>query len=257
MVGTAIGAAALATRRRSALGGAQSIREQAEDYLGERAFQFVEPELDEAERRARAAGAQGELEFVGAGMTGIVMCDATGHAFKVSRRAIARPKQDTGVVAEEAAWLQQAAKLPEVAKHVARGVRYDAHNHVLVRECLVPRKSRERHRINETRLRALHDRIGAAMRQQGWSAPEYKPDSYVYTRDRGPVLVDAGFAHRDGAALVRDVLDALNNRRALEWRESPVNLAWQLRMERDKSIPAPVANKLLKRLQALDPAVEL
>jgi hypothetical protein len=246
LAGAAIG---VAGRRRSGLGEA-SIRYR------EYAPKAVEPEIDEAAERAVKAGAKGRLEFIGAGMTGIVFCDEAERAFKVSRRSMKRPEQDTRTVEDEAAWLRKASNIPGVREHVVRGVRYDDKHDVLVRECVRPSPARDR-RMNDRKLRNLHERIGKTMRAYGWGSPEFKPDSYVYTRDRGPVLVDAGFAHRRGQELVQHVLDVLNNRRSWRWLEKPADLAWELRMERGESIPAPVANKLIQRLQKLDPTVEL
>lgn len=208
----------------------------------------VEDEIDEAAGRARRAGARGELTFIGAGATGIVFCDDAGKAFKAARG-------DSDTVETEAAWMRKAAQIPGVREHVARGVRYDKQNAVLVRECVRPSPGRDR-RVNERKLWDLHQRIGKRMRQYGWGSPEYKPDSYVYTRDRGPVLVDAGFAVRRGRELVQHVLDVLNHRSALRKHERIEDLAWELRMERGDSIPEPVANKLLARLKLIDPKIE-
>jgi hypothetical protein len=184
-------------------------------------------------------------------MTGVVFCDEAGKAFKVAR---GRP-EESSVVAEEAAYLRQATKIPGVREHVARGVRYDDKERVLVRECVRPSPKRDR-RVNEKRLFDLHQRIASRMKRYGWGSPEYKPDSYVYTRDRGPVLVDAGFAHRRGQALVEHVLDLLNERKPWPKYDRPTDVAWALRMERGDSVPEVVANKLLARLKAIDPNVE-
>lgn len=238
------GAAIAISSRRGSLLGAVAIKHR------EYAHRAVEDEIDDAAKRAHRAGAKGELEYIGAGMTGIVFCDEAGRAFKV-----ARGDGDASTVEDEAAWLKKAGQIPGVREHVVRGVRYDRRERVLVRECVRPSPNRDR-RVNERKLFALHERIGKRMRQYGWGSPEYKPDSYVYTRERGPVLVDAGFAHRRGHALVEYTLDLLNERRAWPKGERPSDVAWALRMERGESIPAPVANRLLARLKAIDPSVE-
>lgn len=238
--------------RGSGLGGIKN-----RDEINSHTMRAIGPELDEAERRAYAAGAKGDLEYVGAGMTGIVFCDERDKAFKVARRPLQNAqganKPDSGAVAEEAAWLKAAASQP-IAPHVARFFAYDRDNAVLVRECV--RAAPRPRGANERKLHALHERISQTMKAKGWGRPEYKPDSYVYTR-RGPVLVDAGFAAKHGHVLVNDTLDFLNGRRKLRGREKVADIAWELRMERGETIPAPVANKLLARLKAIDPNVEI
>ena len=235
LLGAGLVGAAIATRRRGSLGAVRLVPEWIATKLG--------TEIDDAEARARAAGARGALDYIGAGGEGVVLCDEAGQAFKVAREG--RDLHD------EAEWLQAAGKIPSIRQHVPRRVRYDAKHRVLVRECLRPSK-RER-RPNERRLWELHERLAKTMHAYGWGRPEFKPDSYVYTRERGPVLVDAGFAVRRGRPLVREVLDVLNHRRAGRIPD----LAWDLRMERGETVPAPVADKLLRRLKQLDPSIEI
>lgn len=251
------GAARVAAVQRANAGLDGLGRIKNRDEINSATLRVIEPELDEAERRAYAAGAKGDLEYVGAGMTGIVFCDERDKAFKVARRPLQNAqganKPDSGAVAEEAAWLKAAASQP-IAPHVARFFAYDRDNAVLVRECV--RAAPRPRGANERKLHALHERISQTMKAKGWGRPEYKPDSYVYTR-RGPVLVDAGFAAKHGHVLVNDTLDFLNGRRKLRGREKVADIAWELRMERGETIPAPVANKLLARLKAIDPNVEI
>lgn len=186
-IGAALG---LAGRR----GGLAGIRERVPSS----ALRVIGDELDDAEARARAAGAQGELEYKGAGMTGIVLCDQTGRAFKVAR--------GEGTFDDDAAWLRKAAQMPGTGRNIMRLERYDKRQRVLVGECV---RGRVGGWNDETKLHRLHERIGAEMQQYGWSAPEFKADSYVIARGRGPVLVDASMAHRRGQPLVADVLDVL------------------------------------------------
>lgn len=239
LAGTAAGFV-IGNRRRVGLAG---VREQVPESIRK----HIDAEIDDAEARARRAGAQGELKFIGAGQEGIVMCDDAGQAFKVARGG--------GDLSDEAAWLAAAGKISGVKEHVARGARYDGVNHVLVRECVKPSKV-DRPRMNERKLFDLHMRIAKTMKPYGWGRPEYKPDSYVYTRDRGPVLVDAGFAPLHGRELVRDVLNVVNGRRAVK-KDEPRDLAFALRWERGDTVPTEVANRLIKRLQLIDPSVEL
>lgn len=233
VLGAAITGAALglASRQRRALAG---VREQ----VPEAHLKIIDRELDDAEARARAAGAQGELEYKGAGATGIVLCDQAGKAFKVARGA--------GELDEDAAWLRKAVQMPSTGRNIMRLDRYDAKNRVLVGECVQGKIGGWK---DERKLFELHQRIRAEMRQYGWNAPEFKADSYVIARGRGPVLVDASAAGRRGHALVADVLDVINGRRQLRKYERLQDLAWDVKMERGESIQPAIADKLIARLQ--------
>lgn len=238
--GAAVGAVAALSQRGRGLG---AVRNPDEVHP------FIRGEIDKYESRARAAGASGELDYVGAGGEGVVFCDTRGKAYKVGRGT--RGEQG---MRDEAEWLAMAASIPNIKTHVPKFFRYDADNDVIVRECLVVKEQRE-YRRKPRKLWELHHRVASVMATYGYGRPEFKDDSWVLTR-RGPVLVDAGFAIRSGHPLVRDVLDAVNGRKKLK----PIDvkqLAFEVRHERGKTIPAPVANKLLKRLQALEPSVEL
>jgi hypothetical protein len=69
------------------------------------------------------------------------------------------------------------------------------------------------------------------------------------------VLVDAGFAANRGRPLVKDVQKLLKQER-IEDREAQ-DAAFALRWERGGTVPAPIANKLLARLKARDPKVDV
>ena len=236
LAGSMLGIAALAGQRKSK----QLGEIQNEDRTG--------PKYDDYERRARAAGARGKLKYIGAGAEGYVMCDEHGTAFKVA--------QEGADLRDEAKWLQMAAKIPSIKQHVPKFARYDAEERVLVRECLTPR---DRHDIQfnrkkHERVQALHERLHEVMKPYGYGRPEFKSDAYVYTK-RGPVLVDAGFAVRRGNPLVQDVLATLKQD-TITLREGEDH-AYALRYERGKTVPAPIADKLLKRLKARVPSVEI
>lgn len=209
------------------------------DQISDRTIAALGDELDEAARRAAAAGAVGDLEYQGAGATGIVFCDEHQTAFKVARRG----REDS--VSEEAEWLAKAAQVPGVREHVARGARYNKKHAVLVRECVrgstgTPRQT--------SKLFDLHKSIRSGMTPYGWLSPEFKEDSYVMTRGRGPVLVDASSAVRVGKELVRYAQDVLAGRRPQTERLE--DIAWAVRQERGTSIPEAVADKLLAKLRS-------
>jgi hypothetical protein len=207
--------------------------------ISDRAIRTLGTELDEAAHRASLAGAVGNLEYQGAGATGIVFCDERQTAYKVARRG----REEA--VAEEAEWLVKAAQVPGVREHVARRTRYDKKHDVLVRECVrgttgTPRQT--------SKLFDVHKSLRKTMAPYGWLTPEFKEDSYVLARGRGPVLIDASSAARVGSELVRYTQDVLAQRRPQTERLE--DIAWAIRQERGGSIPAPVADKLLAKLRA-------
>lgn len=209
------------------------------DRISDRAIAALGAELDEAADRAIAAGAVGSLEYQGAGATGIVFCDERQTAFKVARRG------REAAVAEEAEWLSKASQVPGVREHVARGTRYDRDHDVLVRECVRGSAGSPR---QTSKLFDVHKDIRKGMSTYGWLSPEFKEDSYVIARGRGPVLVDASAAIRVGGELVRYAQDVLAGRRAQTERLE--DIAWAIRQERGGSIPETVADKLLAKLRA-------
>lgn len=209
------------------------------DQISDRALRALGEELDEAAGRAVEAGAVGDLTYQGAGATGIVFCDEQGIAYKVARRG-----RETSV-AEEAEWLARAEHVPGVRERVARNARYDTKRDVLVRECVQGSVGTSR---QTSKLFDVHQGIRAAMTPYGWLAPEFKEDSYVMTRGRGPVLVDASSALRVGKELVRYAQDVLAARRPQTERLE--DIAFAIRQERGATIPAAVADKLLAKLRA-------
>jgi len=209
--------------------------------ISARALNALGNELDEAAKRAVAAGAIGDLEYQGAGASGIVFCDQRQTAYKVARRG----REDS--VAEEAEWLTKAAQVPGVRDHVARGTRYNKQHDVLIRECVRGPSGTPAH---TSKLFGLHKDIRKGMSTYGWLSPEFKEDSYVMARGRGPVLVDASSALRVGSELVRYAQDVLAGRRPLKGYERLEDIAFAVRHERGGSIPTAVADKLLAKLRA-------
>jgi len=209
------------------------------DLIADRTLRALGDELDEAATRAVEAGAVGALTYQGAGATGIVFCDERQVAYKVARRG------RESSVAEEAEWLVKAGQVPGVREHVARGARYDKKHDVLVRECVPGPAGTSR---QTSKLFDVHKGIRSAMTPYGWLAPEFKEDSYVMARGRGPVLVDASSALRVGSELVRYTQDVLAARRPQTERLE--DIAFAIRQERGGSISVAVADKLLAKLRA-------
>jgi len=227
--------AATKPRRRSRAHATIKNRDEISSHM----LRVLGDQLDDAAARAVAAGAKGQLEFKGAGMSGIVFCDENGTAYKVAREGA------ENMVSDESQWLAKAEQIPGVREHVAKGARYDKKNRVLVRECVRGKTATSR---NTSKLFDIHKDIRKAMTPYGWLSPEFKEDSYVYARGRGPVLVDASMANRVGGELVKYAQDVIENRRTTNERLS--DIAFAIRFERGSTIPEAVADKLLAKLKA-------
>lgn len=215
----------------------------------ERTVPSSQGQIDSAVARAIAAGAVAPLDLQGLGMTAWVFCDARGVAYKVARR-LHRTTMET--LANEAEWLRVANAVPGVRMHVARFHAWRPDLGVIVREC-VRAKRRDiqgRHKL-EGDLWDLHRAIERAMLPYGFAAPELKADSYVLTRDRGPVLVDAGFALKTGSRLARDVAE--RHRDASLHRDDLQLERGYLRAEYGRTIPQAAGERLERKLAAMRP----
>lgn len=212
----------------------------------------VNPELPDAEARAHEAGAPDVLDLIGVGMYGIVFCDERGHAWKVGR--LEKPSSDRSwireALADEYEWLRD-AKATSIDKNVAQAYAYHQGPVVLERECVSGRPGGWN---DERKLHELHGRIEKVMLKNGWNAPEFKADSYIFRNDGTPVLVDASSALRVGENLARFVEDALEGRR--KTRETWSTLAFYLLREmHEKTVPPARALPLLDRLVERDPEI--
>lgn len=207
-----------------------------------------EAEVRAAAARALRAGARPPLTFVGMGMTGVVFEDARGRGFKVGRRL---SPENRKALSDEADWLRVASTVPEIRGRVARFGRYHRALNVIEREHVKSgvRPTWSPKRAGRQDRWELHETIGRAMRRHGWSAPEFKEDSYVFAPGRGWVLVDASLAHRVGSRLAARAGEVLRGVRFSG--DSPSDLAWEIRMESGKTIPPHIAERLSDRLLAL------
>lgn len=197
-----------------------------------------------ARRIVRFTNARLPLEYIGIGMTGVVFCDARGRAFKAARnpdQAITRQ-----MIAEEAQWLAIASTVPEIRRHVTRLHHFHRGPSIIERECI--REDESARRRKDVRF-DLHLAIGRAMSPYGLSAPEFKNDSYVYSRGRGWILVDASMPHLVGARLVARAVQTLRGKSF--YNERPSDIAFALRMESDRTVAPAVALRLSERLLAL------
>lgn len=203
----------------------------------------VAGEAEDAAARAFAAGAPSPLEYIGAGMTAFVFC-AGDVAYKVARH----PEHPVAerFMTDEAEWLATAGGVPWVRDHVAEFDRLDHEHLVIVRECVSGKTGTWG---QSSKLRDIHGEIERLMIPYGWTAPEFKEDSYVVARGRGPVLVDASMPLRVGKRLVMYVQDILAGRRPAG-DDRPSDLAFYVRREMQQgTIPPGVGGRVLERLR--------
>ena len=198
----------------------------------------VRPQMPDIVGRALAAGAEPPLTYMGTGMTGVVVC-VGAVAYKVAR---ATQPIDHQIFEEEADWLAAAARVPAVAAHVARLHDFDPTNIVIIRDCPYADPEQSAWRYGENKLHDLHQRIEQAMIPHGWTAPEFKPDSYVLTT-RGPILVDASMPSRVGHELVQYIEALVAGDRPL-WTTRPSDLAFHVRMEANRTISQAESDRL-------------
>lgn len=222
--------------------------------------EYVTREIPEAFERAIRAGARPPLEYVGAGMYGIVFCDRVGHAWKVMRLG---GNERSGItdemghefqfenLAQEYEWLRDAADT-KIAANVAEIYAIHPDELTLERECV---EGRPGSWSDDKKLHELHGKIEKAMIPIGWTAPEFKENSYIIRPDGRPVLVDISMAQRVGMNLAGWVKEILDGRRRT--RERWQDLAFYLvRERRYKNIPEPVMRELLARLVERDPEIK-
>ena len=201
---------------------------------------IVLSEMPDVIDRVISAGAKPPFTYLGAGMTSIVICDASGtRAFKIARSLAPFLYR---MLESEGEFLQAAAKVSGVREHIPRLHGFDPARMILGRECV---NGRAGGWSSESELFVLHREIEKKMIPHGWTSPEFKGDSWVRTVDRRWILVDAGMAHRVGRALVEYADDVLHNRRLHP--EPASDIAFQVYREtREGTIPEATGERLLR-----------
>lgn len=132
--------------------------------------------------------------------------------------------------------MRAANRVPEVSRHVAKVFAFHPAEIVIERECvdfdqaMKDKWYASSYGPKPLRLSDLHNEINRRMMPRGWSAPEFKDDSYVYS-SRGPVLVDASMPHRLGRVLLRYERDLIAGRRIPGPHERPSVGAFYVRRE--------------------------
>lgn len=208
---------------------------------------FIVPEVKGSLERAMKAGAPFPLRYAGAGMYGIVWSDRWERAWKVGRYSDRLFMLDS--LSSEYEWLRAAAQ-SEIRRHVPEVYAMHGEQLVLEREYV---EGRSGVWADDTKLHDLHGKIEAAMLPRGWTAPEFKEDSYIIRPDGVAVLVDISMAMRVGMNLAGYAEDVLAGRPSHEsWKD----IAYAILSEtRHVTIPPDLTKSLLERLIEKDPEI--
>jgi len=158
---------------------------------------FILPEVADSMMRAMAAGARPPLAYVGAGMFGIVFADHWERAWKVARTGeiSAAPKGRLfmrDAISAEYEWLTAAAQ-SEISRHVPEVYAMHGEEIVLEREFVEGRPGAW---ADDSRLHKLHGLIEAAMLPRGWTAPEFKENSYSILAETRHVTIPKDVARK-------------------------------------------------------------
>lgn len=215
---------------------------------------FLRAELPGIVGRAVSAGAEGPLHYMGAGAFGAVLCDADARAWKVARfQKEPSPKHALFMgeqFSNEYEWLWAAGASP-ISGYVPAVYDFHPEEVVLERECVFGRPGGW---ADEARLFRIHKEIEEAMIPIGWTAPEFKGDSYIIEGSGVPKLVDISMVQRVGANLAGWIEEVLDRKR--QTHENWHSLAFYLLREmREKTLSGEEACPLLFRLVEEDPAI--
>lgn len=203
----------------------------------------IASQLEDLLGRAIAAGATPPIEFMGAGMTAAVFCD-TKYAYKVARRPSVLFRDEVG-------WLETAMQVPKVRRYVAKLIRWDRRNRVIVRECV---RGRPGGWGSSNKVRQIWETVTPLMLEHGWLMPEHKEDSIVFDEAGNGKIVDAGAAHRISKRLldfVEGILDGSLPRDDDTNDDLAFAIRWELGETRSFKNDDVRAKQILDRLYAL------
>jgi len=197
-------------------------------------------DIDEIINHVIEAGGAPPFTYAGYGMFGVVICDCRGLAYKHCRND---SNANIRVIEDEYEFLSACRVVLELRKHTARPrTRTET---MLIRECV---NGRPGSWSDDERLTLLHNKYYEMRNVTGWTAPEFKEDSYIIEDGSNrAVLVDASMAMRIGPTLIQYITDILSGRRPIRgqrWRD----LAFDVWHELQHGLDREIGNIILKEL---------
>jgi len=175
------------------------------EQIQEDAHAAVKEQVTTGAMRAAAAGAHASsLRYVGSGGEGMVFADEQGKAHKVSRNRRPGAMQKLRNEAEA----NQALMGTPAEQYVAKVHNYNPEHDVLTRNYVQGRPGT----WGSQGLREAYDVIAKELDKKGWTAPEFKEDSFIQPEGGGPPkMVDLGFVNPKGAVLVSRLKERIEN----------------------------------------------
>ena len=163
----------------------------------ERVPAVIHSEIEDAERRAIASGANpDDIDYVGAGAEGILFV-SDGIAYKVGRR---RSLKNEALALEA---------LDEAGAPVPWFLRYNEPNNVIVREHIEGRPGR----WGDSRvlLEVYETEIMPALDAADFTRGEFKEDSFIFAESGKPIMVDLGMVFPKGERHFEQLKEDMQN----------------------------------------------
>lgn len=168
----------------------------------DKAHPAVHDKIPGAVESAIESGADAsDLEYVGAGMEGIIL-GSGDRAYKVGRF---RSLQNEAEALESLQGTAAGDLVPEFYS-------YDSGKNVIVREMV----EGEPATWGTRNVREAYEAIAEELRGKDWTAPEYKEDSFIQTPDGRLLMVDIGLLNPTGEREVKQVETILTNAKSKE-----------------------------------------
>lgn len=220
---------------------------EREPELHEAAHAAVRGEVMAAAGRAVQVGADPKtMRYVGAGGEAIIFADGRGRAYRVLRTNDPAQRREKTLVERDAL---EVAKLPSspAAKYLPKLHQVDPQLGVVVRDEVKGRPGG----WGTKGLRDAYETIAAEFKRNGFSAPEFKEDSFIIPEDGGPpVMVDLGFLHYRGRREADHIASLLATGDPSEI--DPLDQPFAIRsLYSEGAIGFPEALRLSRQLQAL------
>ena len=183
------------------------------------------------ERAVRAGADPKSTQKIDEGMEGHILIDKTGRVFKVGKRKSLKNE------ALATKTLASYGLAPKVYK-------YDEKENVIVRDYIDGTPGAWG---NAKMLHSLYDEIVGILKEEGFTAPEFKENSFIVTSKGRAFIVDVGFVHLRGKRLAQ-ALRKIDPTSYTQWGE-----AFNLQLDilgavEDGALSSNTAKKMLENI---------